>query len=107
MAYYNYDTGAFRGYCVLCGTGFSKRELDRVYISNGRYGPHRLMAYICRDCSSKVADYLGVELPDVDGETQKRKLYEYTFCPKCWAQVKKTDRYCRYCGNRLEEAQGT
>ena len=101
---YNYDTGRFRGYCVLCGDGYPKRELDRIFISNGHYGSHKTMAYVCRSCSAKVADFLGVELPDID-ETQERKLYEYSFCPACYGQVKRSDLYCSYCGQRLKEAR--
>lgn len=83
MPYYNYDTGAFRGYCVLCGVGGPKRDFDRIMIRNGRYGSPKQMAYTCRECSSKVADFLGVELPDVD-HTESRKPYQYSrYCPAC------------------------
>lgn len=99
MEYYNYDTGAFRGYCVLCGDGHAKRDMNKILISYGRYGHPKMMAHVCVDCSSKVADYLGVELPDE--ETQRRRLYEDHRCPHCRTSVKKTDRYCWYCGEQL------
>ena len=98
---YNYDTGAFRGYCVLCGDGHPKRELDRVLIQNGRYGSPKIMAYVCRGCSSKVADYLGVELPDVDAVNHR--FHSNKTCPNCKQGVSRFDRYCRYCGRRLPQ----
>ena len=97
----NYDTGRFRGYCVLCGDGYAKRDIDRIYISNGRYGPHKIMAYVCRNCSPKVADFMGVELPDIDSEPQRRKMYNYAQCPYCMADTRKKDRYCWSCGKEL------
>lgn len=103
MSYYNYDAEKFRGYCVLCGSGFAKRDIDRIYISNGRYGPHKILAYVCRECVPKVADFLGVELPDIDGEPQRRKLYDHAQCPQCMTDVRKADRYCWFCGKRLRE----
>ena len=103
MGYYNYDTGAFRGYCVLCGDGHAKRDMNRILISYGRYGPTKTMAYVCESCAPKVADFLGVALPDE--EAQRRRLYEYPACPHCKAEVKKTDRYCWCCGNGLREVR--
>ena len=67
MSYYDYDTGAFRGYCVLCGAGGPKRDFDCIMIRRGSYGNPKKLAYTCRDCSLKLADYLGVELPEMLG----------------------------------------
>lgn len=77
---YNYDTGAFRGYCVLCGGGFAKRDIDRVLVKNGRYGTPKTIAYVCRECLPKVADFLGVELPDIDSVEYRGP---YNYCGKC------------------------
>lgn len=78
--YYNYDTGAFRGYCVRCGTAAPKRELDRVLVKNGRYGNPKTMAYLCRPCMAWLADTIGVELPDLD-KIESRGPYNY--CRRC------------------------
>ena len=101
MSGYNYDTGKFRGYCVLCGDGHAKRDIDRIYISNGRYGSHKIMAYVCRSCAPRVADFLGVELPEIDGEPQRRNAYAFTQCPVCMAEIRKKDHYCWNCGETL------
>ncbi len=100
---YNYDTGAFRGYCVLCGDGHSKREMNCVLVRFGSYGSPKTMAYVCQNCTPKVADWLGVELPDE--EERHRKLYDYPRCQHCQTRVKTTDRYCWYCGNGLRSAK--
>lgn len=99
MAYYNYDTGHFRGYCVLCGEGHAKSDMNRILISYGSYASPKIMAYVCDKCSPKVADFLSVALPD--REAQRRKLYEYPQCPHCFTKVKKTDKYCCHCGKKL------
>lgn len=100
MGFYNYDTSSFRGYCVLCGNGFAKRDLDRVLCRKGSYGSPRTMAYVCRSCMSKVADFLGVELPDMDKEPNYRKP-NYPFCPKCSIYGMEGDRFCRKCGSKM------
>lgn len=103
MVFYNYDTGAFRGYCVLCGNGYAKRELDRILCRNGSYGSPKTMAYVCRSCMTSVADFLGVELPDMDA-TEHRQ-YSGVLCPKCMTYCGSSDRYCRKCGINLKKAK--
>lgn len=103
MSGYNYDTGAFRGYCVLCGDGHRKRDLDRVLCKNGNYGTPKTMAYVCRPCMASVADFLGVELPDMDAT--ERRQYNGVLCPKCMNYCGSTDRYCRRCGMNLQKAR--
>lgn len=101
MGYYNYDTGAFLGYCVRCGTGFPKRELDRLMVKNGRYGNPKILAYCCRECMANIADALGVALPDID--TPRHRAPHYLFCPACRLHGQEGDRYCRKCGTKLED----
>jgi hypothetical protein len=101
MSYYNYDTGSFRGYCVMCGDGAKKSDLDRLLIRHGSYGSPKTLAYLCRNCATALADHIGVALPDLD-EIQSRKMYDITSCPACLRNIKSTDRFCRYCGHRLK-----
>lgn len=103
MSRYNYDTGAFRGYCVLCGDGYRKRDLDRVLCKNGNYGTPKTMAYVCRGCMSAVADFLGVELPDMDAV--ERRKFNGDLCPRCMTYCGATDRYCRKCGMNLKKQE--
>lgn len=63
---YNYDTGYFRGYCVLCGDGHPKRHMNRILVAQGSYGTPKCMAYVCQKCTPKVADWFGVELPNLE-----------------------------------------
>ena len=63
MNLYNYDTGYFRGYCVLCGAGHAKREMDKIIVVRGSYGKPKTIAYTCANCSPRIAEWLGVEFP--------------------------------------------
>lgn len=93
MSYYNYDTGAFRGYCVRCGKAARKRDLDRVLCRNGSYGTPKTMAYLCRDCMSWLADTLGVELPDMEAVQHRGPYKEHCPYHDCIYYGKKAGAY--------------
>lgn len=97
--YYNYDTGKFRGYCVRCGMGAPKRDLDRVLCKNGRYGTPKTMAYLCRDCMSWLADTLGVELPDMEA-VERRGPYNSSCAYASYVYFGKRDEAGEICDPR-------
>ena len=90
----------YRGECALCGGLFTARDLDKIYVRRGTYGRITTVASLCRNCTARLADYLGRELPDLDAPARRRALG--AFCPKCCTIVSKYDRYCKACGEKLK-----
>ena len=90
----------YRGECALCGGLFTARDLDKVYVRRGTYGRLMTIACLCQNCTARLADYLGRELPDLHAPYARRPMP--SFCPNCTATVSKNDIFCRRCGEKLE-----
>lgn len=90
----------YRSCCALCGRGFTARDLDKVYVRRGTYGRLVTMACLCQNCTARMADYLCIELPDLDAPCARRPLPSY--CPNCMTRVSKYDCFCKNCGEKLE-----
>lgn len=91
----------YRGECSLCGGIFTARDLDKIYIRRGTYGRLATVAATCQNCTARLADYLGQELPDLDAQHFRRGPGSY--CPACMTVVSQRDRFCRHCGEKLED----
>lgn len=100
---YEYDTGAFLGECALCHDKAPKRSLDRVMLKSGSYGSPKILAYICRDCLPRLAEFLEADVPDIDS-TNHRLSWEH-YCHSCYTIVSRRDRFCKQCGLALTKEE--
>ena len=90
----------YRNDCALCGQTFTARDLDKVYVRRGTYGRLVTIACLCQNCTARLADYLGHELPDLDAPPARRPMPSY--CPDCMTTVSRYDHFCKYCGEKLD-----
>ena len=97
---YDYDTGYFRDSCAMCGEEMASRKFDRILVRSGNYSTPKVMAKVCRKCLTRVADFVGTELPDIDTPNYRGPSH-YKWCPSCGQMLGKRDSFCRNCGKEL------
>ncbi len=89
--------------CHLCGDVQPRRDLIRVLFQRGPYGSAKTAARLCSGCASKLTDWLGAEMPDLDAV---RKQALPSLCHKCYRFSAASNHYCPHCGEKMEAADG-
>jgi len=85
--------------CALCGDVQPTRDLIRVRVQLGPYGPPKMIARLCDSCAVKLADWLGAEVPDL--ETVRRQKLPALF-RRCFRFSSSQNKFCPHCGAPME-----